>query len=388
VQLDLPVHLDAESAGPVEWKREHLSGGAGLEDGFDFVQDAEKAAADPSRPLRLAARRTGHAMNAWLLASGDHEWWRAVGPGPPGRPHTRFHLVRSRGSSGAIRSVLDWRGDVRDVRFDTGIIEVTCADGAVHRHSSRDDGWWVEVDRPTSKRSIHLAGLSTRTTSTSKAEVRSVPPPPVHGVPPGSGRIGSSTGQALIFALGEPHFRRSEASWREAGSPTASIRLEALRDRLHIEVDVRKEGAPAFAPARERNDLDNEHPDTNSDGLQLYLAGRGADRRSSAWLIVPEAGGNAVRITSRSTGGLPIAIEATWSATTSGYLVRCAIELPDAFARDGFAMDLIVNEISADRARRRGQLVLSGAAGEWTYLRGDRQDRDRFLDFVLESDAD
>jgi hypothetical protein len=37
------------------------------------------------------------------------------------------------------------------------------------------------------------------------------------------------------------------------------------------------------------------------------------------------------------------------------------------------AFDLIVNERSPDRERRRGQLVLSGGGG-FGYLRGDRQD--------------
>jgi hypothetical protein len=64
------------------------------------------------------------------------------------------------------------------------------------------------------------------------------------------------------------------------------------------------------------------------------------------------------------------------------------MDLPPSFARDGFALDLIVNEISSERARRRGQLVLSGSANEWIYLRGDRQDRERFLGFALETDAD
>jgi hypothetical protein len=32
----------------------------------------------------------------------------------------------------------------------------------------------------------------------------------------------------------------------------------------------------------------------------------------------------------------------------------------------------MVNEISRDRERRRGQLVLSGGSGEFIYLQGDR----------------
>ncbi len=39
-----------------------------------------------------------------------------------------------------------------------------------------------------------------------------------------------------------------------------------------------------------------------------------------------------------------------------------------------FHFDLIVNERPPERERRRGQLVLSGARGEFVYLRGDRHD--------------
>jgi hypothetical protein len=46
-------------------------------------------------------------------------------------------------------------------------------------------------------------------------------------------------------------------------------------------------------------------------------------------------------------------------------------------------LDVIVNETVSGRARRRGQLVLSGAAGEFVYLRGDRHDPGRLLRFTL-----
>jgi len=42
-----------------------------------------------------------------------------------------------------------------------------------------------------------------------------------------------------------------------------------------------------------------------------------------------------------------------------------------------------VNEIAPGRDRRRGQLVLSGAGGEFVYLRADRHERDRLLQFTL-----
>jgi hypothetical protein len=57
--------------------------------------------------------------------------------------------------------------------------------------------------------------------------------------------------------------------------------------------------------------------------------------------------------------------------------------MPVARLGERFALDLIVNEISAGRARRRGQLVLSGGEDGWVYLRGDRHPLDRLLPFML-----
>jgi hypothetical protein len=46
------------------------------------------------------------------------------------------------------------------------------------------------------------------------------------------------------------------------------------------------------------------------------------------------------------------------------------------------ALDVIVNDMSPTRTRRRGQLVLSGGGG-WVYLQGDRQSPSRFLPIVI-----
>jgi hypothetical protein len=48
------------------------------------------------------------------------------------------------------------------------------------------------------------------------------------------------------------------------------------------------------------------------------------------------------------------------------------------------AIDVIVNEMPADRERRRGQLVMSGADGEFVYLRGDRHDADRLVNLQID----
>jgi hypothetical protein len=77
-------------------------------------------------------------------------------------------------------------------------------------------------------------------------------------------------------------------------------------------------------------------------------------------------------------------LRAAWRPTREGYSLRVRIAAfpPDADERE-FALRVVVNEKPAGRERRRGQLVLGGAPGEFVYLRGDREDRDRLPRFRL-----
>jgi len=49
-------------------------------------------------------------------------------------------------------------------------------------------------------------------------------------------------------------------------------------------------------------------------------------------------------------------------------------------------LGVAVNEMSPDRERRRGQLVMGGRAGGFVYLRGDRLAADDLLDFRIADD--
>jgi len=127
-----------------------------------------------------------------------------------------------------------------------------------------------------------------------------------------------------------------------------------------------------FVPGGAINRYDNEHPDVNGDGVQLYLRTASG---LSAFTLIPEKGGDSVR--SRAIDGwtapLGTQMSAHWTPHGDGYRMDV-----DA-GRIPAALDVIVNEMPRGRERRRGQLVLSGAAGEFVYLRGDRHDAARLL---------
>jgi hypothetical protein len=160
--------------------------------------------------------------------------------------------------------------------------------------------------------------------------------------------------------------------------------VAATERELLIEVSVIARD-PYFAPPQTENPLDNEHPDTNSDGLQLHLACPGPGDRilRASWLMVPEPGTSTVRISTRDDAAhMPLL--ATWRRTEDGWqllarIARSYIGPPDA----RFGLDVIVNEMPAWRERRRGQLVMSAHRPGWAWLRGDRLDVDSLIPMTV-----
>jgi hypothetical protein len=135
-----------------------------------------------------------------------------------------------------------------------------------------------------------------------------------------------------------------------------------------------------FAVPEALNPYDNEPPDINGDGVQLYVRTQEGD---AGWLLLPIAGTDVVRVRRiESWSAAPVAnepIAATWQPKGAGYVMR--IDIPgDAVPA---ALDVIVNEMPRGRERRRGQLVMSGAAREFTYLRGDRHEPARLVPLRL-----
>jgi hypothetical protein len=367
--IDLPLHaeLDVES-GCGTLAPAALLGRDGPEDGFRFLRDTAVQVATAGSPV--VARATGDfdALTVFASTSTSAEWWRAVAAGPPGTGDRPFRIVRARGLSGEHRSVWSWRGNVVDVQWDD-VIRVTLADGTVHTHHSAAAGWTIDIASDLARDVIELRGVrSPRTEPTSAADIAK--------------RGGEATlpsfGRPIYFDLGERHYRRSEQNWHEAGEPSATVVLSWQRRSLDVVVDVPRSDR-TFAPRDARNPYDNEPADINGDSVALFIGSR---EGRAAWLLVPEADPPNVRVRRIEGWNLPQDISARWERSSTGYrlFISLAADTPP------YAFDVIVNEMPRGRERRRGQLVLSGGAGEFVYLRGDRHEPERLITLRISDD--
>jgi hypothetical protein len=187
------------------------------------------------------------------------------------------------------------------------------------------------------------------------------PTPPAATVPRGAIAL-RRDGAPVRFELGEPHYRRSEESWAEAGRPRAVASVGV--DGADLAVDVRVDAAPLVLRPAGENVLDNEPADVNADGVQLYLAF--PDGRVAAWLAVPDAGSDAARVTRASQSTTELPLEARWAPRPDGgYALHCRVRLAGrraSRARAASRLDVLVNETTPDarappraaRAERRG----------------------------------
>lgn len=384
--IDVPYHLAGESPSVATWNQARIPGGNGFEDGFDHITRSEHS--EPLTTARILASIAGRDVKLWLTGDSPFVLWRLRAPGPPNEEPRDFFVARSHAATGRLRAVISWSPAVTNVHAEDDRLVVKLRDGARHTHTRREDDWHIALDG-SARGSFAPIVLSQGNIPRIDREgpepphripARQVHVPRVARVDLEPGALAAGAGTAYRAWLGADHYRRSEQSWEEAGRLAASVAIAATRTDLHIDIVVHKE-SPAFAPARYENSLDNEHPDVNSDGVQVYLG-------SWSWLLVPEQPAPNVRVTPRHGASARPAPEmhASWRAIPGGYGVRVVAPLASIATSDGMLLgDVIVNEMppEAERERRRGQLVLSGANGEWVYLRGDRHDPARFFQFVL-----
>ena len=354
IRLELPVHARVRVAIDAEWIDAPLEGGGGLEDGFSHVRDARRALVAANETVRLIDDATGKTI-AWSSSTVNAEWWSALAPGAPGSGDERFVLVRTHASAGKIRTVWDWSGSVRDAHFTETEVAIHMVHGTVARYSR--DAAGVHLSAPAST----LTGF--RDAPPTRAAPPLAPAPLVYSLP-------------LARELGEADYRASEPSWSGAGAPTAHVSVRSAAS--HIEVLVAVRNSPLYFRSPDAPDpgLDNEDPDINSDGVQLHLW-RDGWPEPVGWLAIPEPGSTIVRVHQSSGADNAPPLDSRWRETASGY--ELTFTIPGAAIGAEFAIDVLINDMAADRERRRGQLVLSGARGERVYLRGDRQPVDRYL---------
>ncbi|MDB4879542.1 MAG: Heparinase family protein, partial [Gemmatimonadetes bacterium] len=241
-----------------------------------------------------------------------------------------------------------------------------------HVHRRTDIGWRVETaDRLGARRSVDLAGPRAPSIGPSSPLLDELP------LDVELDEVAPPLALPLLARLGEPHYRQSEASWAEAGSPAAEVTVSRAGDTLAIDVRVEPSGR-RFVPPGTENVLDNEPAGINGDGVQVYVA---AGEATGGWLFVPVASRNEVRVRPVEGWDGGLVAEPRWHAIEHGYAMHVEVALPPGL--DVVSADVVVNEIGEGRARRRGQLILSGGAGEFVYLRGDRHESGRLLRFSL-----
>ncbi|MBA3670679.1 MAG: heparinase II/III family protein [Gemmatimonadaceae bacterium] len=351
-----PGHIGDDHSGMNAENRHHRDAG------FGFITDHHRHG-ETHGVVRLIG---AHGVRGWLGASTPLSWLIAKAPGPPDAPAARPLAVASaRGMAGRMVGVWSWSRIVTDVRVGETSITIERGARGTHIHSRDGQEWVTTIDGVRSS----LAGV---------AEVRP-------GWMPEAGARRNDAAPAtrdilLPFSavLGESHYRRSEQSWPEAGEPRAEITIHRIRRAL-IRVTVAVAPSHRLFMAHDAaNPLDNEQAAINGDSVQLFVR---SGERSGGWLLVPERDSATVHRLPVEGWDDEIDVDSRWAPTADGYRMIVELALPPAEAT--VYLDILVNETAPGRARRRGQLVLSGGAGEFVYLRGDRHHPARLLRFSL-----
>ncbi len=382
VQFDLPIHFDGEPSGIALAEGKSLKGGDGLEDGFEFVRCVGAGEIGAMHPVQLVGRRDGRSARAFVCADSASRWFRVEAPGQPARETRALHLVRCEGMSGAIRSVWAWSPRVDAVQFEQEKVEITLGNER-HVHQQTDRHWQMESTVGGARSGIELTGwtpgnepgIGDRAARMRPRQmVRRSARKPIQL--PRSG--------LAAFDLGEGNYRRSEESWDEAGRPGARVTVGSSADELIVEASV-STGDLVLVPANASNPYDNEHADINGHGVQLYIR---TLFDAGAWVIVPAEDTSTARVRPIEGWGHLAVRGATWSRTDDGFSIRVRVALPPLpaeYPKGAYpvSIDVLVNDAAPGRERRRGQLVLSGAQGEFVYLRGDRHDGARLLPFMI-----
>jgi hypothetical protein len=346
-----------------------ITGGETREDGFGFLSDTALVRASDGMQ-RVRGSFAERELRGWVLANPESTWWSARAPDVPTKSGlVPLLLVRHSAQSGRYVSVWSWRDAITSVESDATSVRVNVRDGSCDQHSWDLTGWCIEREpvHGESKRRVVLGGMRARAEDNDVSQS-----------PPAQEISLDSRALPATFVLDEPNYRRSEESWSEAGRPTATVMVATTRpDTLGINVDV-SHVHRCFVAVDAENPLDNEPAAINGAGVQLYVI---AGERKGGWIVVPVAESRDVGVRAIEGWEKGLTVSALWQPTALGYSLVAEVALPTGTTE--VALDVIVNETAPGRERRRGQLVLSGARGEFVYLRGDRHDVARLLRFTI-----
>ncbi|MEP6990102.1 MAG: heparinase II/III family protein [bacterium] len=368
-EIALPLH-GVVVTGAYGVQPAPVPGGTGEEDGFAFLADGSRISLGARGVFTLRGEHpSGARLDGWGFGAPGDELWSATAPAPPGcEGHLPMLLQQRRSAAGEFRFVWSWSEAVVGVERHGDTLVISRADGSVHRHAREANTWVVSGGeaQPNVRLGGHarpFSGLDHGQADREAAPARSSGGTRLHLMP-------------TSFRLGEAHYRRSEVTWQGAGAPQATVRVtRPTPGTVLVEVDV-DASQRLFVPLSTENQLDNEPASINGDSVQLYAI---AGARTAGLLLVPDGGVVSTRPVDGWSNDLHV--DARWRPTAAGYHLEATLHIGGGPA--DFRLDVIVNDVVSGRARRRGQLVLSGATGEFVYLRGDRNDPSRLLRFSL-----
>jgi hypothetical protein len=364
-----------------------LSGAAWQEGALDdgeFVTRIERLLAADTAPVVVELSANGRQLAAHFAATGG-ELLRAEAPGPPGSPRQTFYVQRIRARNARLVTVLEFGrrgGVVHAVGVRGEIVEIdTGGDMERHRYTGRE---WL-IEGPAGRVALGAAAAPpARFDTLLNLEPSSRPVGlalRIEQAPLLDGSIeGFDRSEPLRLEL-EDQYRRSEEPFPGPDELSALCYANWNEAALYLAVVVTKPEVvlrPAAAPPL---GLDNEPDEIHSDGIQVYLSDTGPEAEATGFLVVPDDRGTRLRVRRISdTKGDPETVRGAWRRTDTGYCMTLAIAWPEgllAHLGEPVGFDLVVNEQLPDRERRAGQLVWSGGNG-WVWLRGDRQDAERF----------
>ena len=382
VAVDVPLQARLSDQGPTRWApfNPETAQDAMLSSPKSCALKAATQAAVFLQPLPSPSAATRSAdrplFTCALWSDTPATLWRAETIGPPAGLSHGLLSMRQTGTRGRSVRVISGpdAGASTFIGADSLSVGLLSASGRADEHRRLTDGWLVESRTAAGTQTLVLRGLRAAT------EVRVLAAATAQEAPV-SRRLQGPSG--CVMPLGEHNYRPTEESWHEAGSPTADIAIHARTEGnlgLSISVSVRLSRPPSFAKATEENPLDNELADVNSDGVQLHWRSAATGDWNSV-IAVPDRANVRLTLVSGTLDG----VMATWQETLGGYTV--CFDLPWAGPAHDLVFDVIVNDCPSGRERRRGQLVLSGARGEFAYLRGARQSDAHALHVVFDPAA-